>query len=296
MIPVATEALVLSGAGANGGWQAGALASLHTSGYRPEVIAGVSAGALNAVGYVLHGPSWLVERWRTLRTRDVTTTHGVARMAWRVARGRLSLQEHRGLRRIVDEAVTGPLPDGAPIVYAGMVDWSSGYYRRAGLNALDREDLVDAVIASATIPLQWPPSTFQGRRYVDGGLRRMVPLGDVLHHLPGRVTTISTQAPQEQHQESGSIADMARGSLQILLDQVADQNIEAFQRVNELVKATGGSARSASGRPFRYYEHRLIRPVASVGPSLDWDAPSQEARIAAGWEAGQAVLGREVAA
>ena len=290
------QALVLSGAGANGGWQAGALASLHTSGYRPDVIAGVSAGALNAVGYVLHGPSWLVERWRTLRTRDVTTTHGLARMAWRVARGRLSLQEHRGLRRIVDEAVTGPLPDGAPVVYAGMVDWSSGYYRRVGLNALSREDLVDAVIASATIPLQWPPSTFQGRRYVDGGLRRMVPLGDVLHHLPDRVTTISTQTAQAQPQEFGSIADIARGSLGILLDQVAADNVRSFEAVNQLVKASGGTARSPSGRPYRFFRHRLIRPVASIGPSLDWDRPSQEARIAAGWEAGQAVRDREVAA
>ncbi len=287
------EALVLSGGGANGGFQAGALLALHRLGYRPDVVAGVSAGALNAVGYAVHGPEWLVDRWMRLRTRDVTTTDGVSRIAWRILRGALGLQRADGLARVVEEAVSGPLPEDAPTVLIGLVDYETGQYRTVHASELTVSELREAVIASATIPLQWPPVPFRGRLSVDGGVRRNVPLEDVLPYGPARVTTILTgPAQRPEYPGPRRIQDVARMTVETMLDEIARCDVEMFEAINRLVQEHGGPIPSIDGTHLhRYFRHRLIRPEATLGSSLDWESPPQSARIAHGYQLAMALGG-----
>jgi predicted acylesterase/phospholipase RssA len=60
-------AFVLTGEGAKGAWQAGALLALRTKHYTgPDAIYGVSSGAVNAIGFALAGPEELYEIWRNI--------------------------------------------------------------------------------------------------------------------------------------------------------------------------------------------------------------------------------------
>ena len=68
-LPFRRIAVVLSGGGAYGAYEAGVLRTLTAVGLQPAVVAGVSVGALNGVAWVAHagdtGP--LEQAWRTLR-------------------------------------------------------------------------------------------------------------------------------------------------------------------------------------------------------------------------------------
>ncbi len=77
--PFRRLALVLAGGGAFGAYEVGVLRTLHAMGMRPDIIAGASVGALNALGWVAHDgdPAALERTWRHLRTSDVGMRWGV---------------------------------------------------------------------------------------------------------------------------------------------------------------------------------------------------------------------------
>ena len=86
------QALVLSGGGARAAYQVGCLRALALSlpDYRPRILTGVSAGAINATHLAAFQGSWgesveaLVRLWQAMRTEQVYRTdlgHLAGRMA-----------------------------------------------------------------------------------------------------------------------------------------------------------------------------------------------------------------------
>src|SRR6201988_2867666 len=67
-----TVGLVLQGGGALGSYQAGVYEALSTSDYRPDWVAGISIGAINAALIAGNSPEMRVEKlrefWRTITT------------------------------------------------------------------------------------------------------------------------------------------------------------------------------------------------------------------------------------
>ncbi len=84
-LPFRTIAVVVSGGGAFGAYEVGVLKTLETIGLKPSIVAGASAGALNAVAWVAAGfrvgPLELV--WRTLEPSSIGMRW--ATLAWRAA-------------------------------------------------------------------------------------------------------------------------------------------------------------------------------------------------------------------
>ena len=79
------KALVMSGAANYGTLQAGALDPIFASGFRPEMVVGTSAGALNAI-YIAYDPTpegvaRLQDLWRAAGPKEVgiPTVMGVVR-------------------------------------------------------------------------------------------------------------------------------------------------------------------------------------------------------------------------
>ena len=72
-LPFRRPAVVLSGGGALGAYEVGALRVLEAVGFRPAIVAGVSIGALNAVIWRAHGGATaaLEDVWRRLTASDV---------------------------------------------------------------------------------------------------------------------------------------------------------------------------------------------------------------------------------
>lgn len=189
----APRALVLAGGGLTGiGWEIGVLAGLASEGVEPgssaDLIIGTSAGAVVgarvAQGADLEGmyaeqlaPA-IAERAASIDGEAVTEIFEEM-----LATGGDPLERHQRIGRLAMAAPTISESERLAVVASRLPDptWPD---RRLQLVAVDAESgevvlfdatsgvgLVEAVAASCAVPGVWPPTTINGRRYLDGGVR-----------------------------------------------------------------------------------------------------------------------------
>jgi len=101
-------ALVLGGGGVLGAFQAGFLRALFRTGFRPSMIVGTSAGALNVAFMAFRpdrdGADDLVRIWRSLRDRQLFFINPM-RVAFQVMSGGLCLANNDLIRSLVERNV-----------------------------------------------------------------------------------------------------------------------------------------------------------------------------------------------
>ena len=168
-------ALVMSGGGSNGAWEAGVFWGLLHYGnpldYRYDVITGVSAGAINtgglagwAVGDEYNASQWLSDTWNNMKTSDVwqywetgltdgfnypsfvNTAPGLAFL-------KKTFGQFRGYKRKVSVA---------------SVDAGTGEEITFDEKNTTWADFPQATLASSSVPGIFPPQYFKGRYMVDG--------------------------------------------------------------------------------------------------------------------------------
>jgi len=173
-------AFVLSGGGNRGALEVGALQALFARGIQPDLLVGTSAGAMNAAFIAadpgLVGALTLGGLWKALRRRDVFPGNALT-MAWRVLTGQDGLVSSARLR----DLVLRNLPPGVTRFGDLRVPL---YTTAADLNTatlyLFGDDpstlIVDAVMASASLPITFPPYVYHGAQLVDGGIVANVPI------------------------------------------------------------------------------------------------------------------------
>ena len=283
------RALVLSGGGSKGAFQLGALEVLRDNGFTYDCVAGVSVGALNGTMVASDRLERLGQIWRTIKREDVYRGEWPW-VLFNVLAGRKGLYDNTPLleliRREVDpEAIDIPLE-------VGVVKLESGNYLPIRPQSSRFEELV---FASTIIPVIWPPYELGGESFVDGGLRNITPLADVIGHNPRRIVIITTE-PRDKPPATmrlSNIIDIAQRSLDILLDETFQNDIRTFLRINRLVKQAeeaGLTLRDANGRPYRFYEHLIIEPEEPLGSGLDFDRVRLNDWIVQGRAAAEAAL------
>ena len=227
--------------------------------------------------------------WRTIERRDVYR----GRWPWvlfKVLTGRKGLYNNAPLLKLIRREVD---PDDIDIpLEIGVVKLESGEYVAI---RPDSPRFNELVFASTSIPIIWPPYETGGDSFVDGGLRNITPLGDVIDHHPDRVIIITTE-PRDKPPASmrpGNIIDVAQRSLSILLDETFDNDIDAFLRINRLVKQAeqgGVTLQRPDGGTYQFFDHLLIEPDDPLGSGLDFDRRSLDAWIAQGRAAAERAL------
>src|SRR5262245_17226919 len=165
-----TTAFVRSGGGSLGAVQVGMLAALEERGFRPDLLVGTSAGALNAAYIAANGfdadvINDLAMIWHTLRRADVFPFDPV-RQGLAMAGRRRSLCSRRPLRRLVESnlAITNIEQSRIPL-HIVATDVMSGEEV-----LLSGGDAVSAVLASAAIPAVFAPVEREERTLIDGGV------------------------------------------------------------------------------------------------------------------------------
>jgi NTE family protein len=168
-------AFVLSGAGARGPLQVGALQALLEAEIQPDFLVGTSAGAVNAAYVAARGLNAdalhaMHSQWKRVKFHSIYPG-GLLGAAFRVLRNCQSLYPNDGLRRMIVDG----LPEGMATfgdlrfpLYVTSVDILSGRLFLFGEDA--RASLVDAVLASSSIPAIHPPVEYHGLHLVDGGV------------------------------------------------------------------------------------------------------------------------------
>jgi NTE family protein len=165
-----TTAFVLSGGGSLGAVQVGMLKAVQEHGFRPDLLVGTSAGALNAAYVAANGfdvavISDLATIWRGLRRADVFPFDPV-RQGLAITGRRHSLCSRRPLRRLVESNLTIKDLETARIpVHIVATDVMSGQEL-----LLSTGEVASAVLASAAIPAVFAPVERNGRSLMDGGV------------------------------------------------------------------------------------------------------------------------------
>lgn len=192
------DALVLSGAANFGAMQAGALEPLFASGYRPDMIVGTSAGALNgvylALDPTLEGVQRLQEIWTKAGPREVGVPKPIAAVR-RLVGGHDSLVDSDRLREFLTAHMPAEIKTFGELraqsgvrAFAVAVGVDSGRMRVFG----DREDdrLLDGMLASSAVPPYFPPWPVEGERYMDGGIYAKLPLCAALQRGATRLVAL----------------------------------------------------------------------------------------------------------
>jgi NTE family protein len=302
-------ALVLSGGGAKGAFQLGALEALADAGYGTGAhpyarVAGVSVGALNgamvAAGRGPAGTNTLGELWRTIDADDVYRKRSVPALVlhgllWKLGlrrTGPLGLYSNAPLRALI-ERYLGDCPRFEVPFTAGRVDLETGDYEsdvHPGTPAF-----VDEILASTAIPVTWPPVRIGDTAFVDGGVREITPIGDVIDHEPDRVIIVVTDRRAEEwaNEQPDHLLDVAQQTVPVLVDNTFAGDLDLYLTINraaQQVEALGGTFTDAAGRPYRAYETLFIAPAKPLGDALDFTRDVLDWRIERGYEATRSAL------
>jgi NTE family protein len=164
-----SRALVLSGGGALGALQAGFLRALFRTPYRPSMIVGTSAGALNGAFLAFHpdaaGAERLAEIWRSLRDRRLFLFNP-ARVVYQIVSRQLCLTNSTFLRELIERHA--PEDDFAATkvpLYITTTNLTQGCKSVFHDGPVSR-----AVLASTALPGIFCPVEIAGNLYVDGGV------------------------------------------------------------------------------------------------------------------------------
>ncbi len=282
--------LVLSGGGAKGSFQVGAervLREVH--GFRWERVFGVSVGALNASLLAQQAYRELNDIWLNIREADV-----YRKFAWPVIALRLGLLRKLGLydgtplRDFIQRKVAGR-PFVVP-AHVGRVSLVSGQYE---LVPSDSKDFLEAVWHSATMPIIWEP--IGPNAIVDGGLRNNTPLGDALEFGPTEIVVIACASPKlEAAKPPVNLLDVVkRGLVDITLNEILLNDVEAFVRINDIVRQAydeGLTLRRPDGVPYRYCRITVIEPAKPLGDTLDFSPEMVRMRMRHGEEMARSAM------
>jgi len=155
--------IALSGGGARGIVHIGVLEALHKYGIRPEIISGVSAGALVGVFYAAG--------MEPLEILELVKSNKLVKMfKWQLPSS--GLIDIKKVLSILESHI--PADDFSSLkkpFYCAVVNLNSGHQE-----IKNEGKLFQWVLASASIPVIFEPQIIDGMTYVDGGLLNNLPV------------------------------------------------------------------------------------------------------------------------
>lgn len=169
-------AFVLGGGGMLGASEVGMLGALLDAGVEPDLVLGTSVGAINGAAIAADPSLATVERLRTmwgqLGANDIFEGSLLQRVG-NLAKTRISLHENAGLRRRLEETSGGQRIEDLPVRFECV----AASIERAASHWFTRGPVVDAVLASCSVPGLLPPVVIDGEHFIDGGLVDSIPIG-----------------------------------------------------------------------------------------------------------------------
>lgn len=319
-------AMILSGGGARGAYEVGVLwyvfddlARMRGAPPRLDVLCGTSVGAINACYLAAHladpvlGMRRLVHLWSELQItrvlgfgarqmagiprlllgggREGTGLFDVTPMAelvqreisWRALARTLRKKQLRALTVSTTEVSTG-----RTVVFmqtAPDVDIP----QTAPPRTLFRADHIGPhhALASAAIPMLFPPVKIEEELYLDGGLRQNTPIAPALRLGASHIFAIGSsrevkgivtnEGPLRANSRSPGAAFLLGKVLNAFLLDHVDVDLELLRRLNNVIKdgtnaygpgfleSMSNEAKKRKQPPYRYVEAFEIRPSEDIG-------------------------------
>jgi NTE family protein len=269
-----------------------------------NILAGLSAGAINSVTLASGADDFpgsvrqLEDTWMSLlpqsiyRTdvltlarlgarwlKDVTTGGALGKRRANFLLDTQPLRELLNSRldtsRIVEHIASGILRG----VAVSATNYASGtivtfFDGEPGLQPWLRNDrlafrerlTVEHVMASAAIPVFFPPVSLEGRAFGDGGMRMTTPISPAIHLGADKINHAQTSALNRETSESPvSVAQIAGVLLNALFLDSLDDDLARLQRINRTLGFIPDDARQKNPDLLRRIPALLLSPTQDLG-------------------------------
>lgn len=210
-----TVGLVLGGGGVRGAVQVGMLQGLFEAGVRPETIVGTSIGAINGAAVASDPTPGVVERLvEAWASPAAAAVYGDSwpRQLRRLAKSRTHLNDPGPLRELLAGMV------GADTTFEQLpvpLAVAAACIETAGERWFDRGPVVDAVLASSSVPGVLPPTQIGDEHFVDGGIVNSIPLGEAVRRGATTIYVLQVGRIEEPLTVPTGPAEVARISFEI---------------------------------------------------------------------------------
>lgn len=273
-------ALVLSGGGARGAFEAGVAQALEAAGVRARVLSGTSAGSLTGAALAC---GWsarrITELWCSLESADVMrprtdlgdALHASAllfdpremidgRPTWVGALldliGWTWLFHVDPLRELLVDELGGerlPIHDDMTLVLSAVaVDTGAPVrfsnrpitreVRRDNTEVIVTDLTVDHVLASAAIPGLFQPIQIDGTDYWDGVLAQNTPVTGALDHSPDRMLVVGPVPDDPPSRPPATFGDVVALAIAHVLRDALVQDVRTADHADDAVDSAGDTA------------------------------------------------------
>ena len=173
------KALVMSGGGSNGSWEAGVMWGMlnygNPSDFEWDVVTGVSAGSINTIytaGYKVGDEANMAQNlsdlWKNLHSSDVWKDWTLGKV-WG-ATAKQGAVDNSPLLAYLTNLLSAFTEGYGRRVSLGSVNANTGVYTEFTQKNTEFMDLAQASVSSASIPFVFPPHVWEGKGvFMDGG-------------------------------------------------------------------------------------------------------------------------------
>jgi NTE family protein len=238
------KALVLGGGSMKGAFQVGVVQAVLENGFEPEMIYGISVGALNTTFLANEAGRQMQEndevKWPLASRKllefwikNITQPQDISMLRSRVMLGMNTLMSrfdgivdplplHELIRRhLTDEYLTN-----TPVkVKVGAVNVASGEIKY--VTPADPH-YVDFVYASSSIPMLMPAVDIEGQLYLDGGMREVAPIRQAIEDGATEIVLIACHSPllyQPEGLNGRNLISLIERVRDITVNQIVNSNI-----------------------------------------------------------------------
>ena len=286
------RALILSGGGGRGAYQAGVWRRLQEIGWKPDMICGTSIGSVNGAligsGY---DADQLEKLWKQMHEKQLIHLSLWKRIKYHFKKmlGRnpewQSYMSSEPLRQVLTDAIDVELlRQDAPRVVVAATN-----IRTAKLEYFSGRDLmIDHIVASCSIPLLFPWCEIDGERYWDGAVFSNTPIFPALEAGAKEILVVLlTPLVGANMSPPQSSAEVICWSLDMLTEASAQTLVRSLAyHVGEDARAYEGELATKHVAEFGGLKVGVIAPGASFGLSsiLDLDLEAVTERIEVGYK------------
>lgn len=249
----------LSGGGARGAYEVGVLLELMRSGPPIHLVGGVSIGAINAVLAATGQLEELAATWQQLSYLKVWRPR---LDFWRLP-GWTAVLDNRGLEQRLRENVRwSELPHSPLQVFISATNITT----RTNEIFSNADITYRHVLASAAIPVLFPPVKIGKHWYIDGAFSLLRPLKPLVQAGADRIFTVFLAPRRPRLDPPGSLLQIADRVLETILSSAMNADRHQIENTNREIERL----RSLGMDPATF-QHKPYRPVQVMGiyPSQD---------------------------
>ncbi len=298
------KALILGGGSMKGAFQVGAIQSVLEAGFEPDMIYGISVGALNSTFLVNEAEhqrkengqiDWKLVGHRLLEfwIKNITHPQDISTLRSRVMLGVNTLMSRFDglldplpLHNLIRKNVQDELLENSQIkIKVGAVNIESGEMKY--VSPKDGHFL-DYVRASSSIPMLMPAVEIDDDFYVDGGLREVIPIRPALADGATEIVLIGCHSPHLYQPEG-----LNARNLITLIERIRDITVNEVANSNIIWAESFAERSNLRGTPMKL---TVIRPTSPLVLDLQHFTSEDISRlIVEGYKMGVQVLKKKEA-